>query len=210
MYLSVIFAFKRRLFYQSFKNNWRGGFSMKRKLLLALACLALMATLESQAQEKGDISTFGGYSHYIVDGNNGWNVSLAGNVTKHLALVTDASEHFKSANYAKKDFSLTFGPRYIHTIRNRVTPFAHFLFGLEHESPRARYEGLFSKPSYRALNALVYIIGGGADVRISNRLSVRALQIDLGCYKNSSSIIGLDGYLRASFGVVFRLTNASK
>jgi hypothetical protein len=181
---------------------------MKRVLVLTLACWIFMATFQTHAQEKDDISLFGGYSSYLFekDGNRGWNASLAGNLAKHLAFVVDASGHRKPAS----DFNLLFGPRYIHMIRNRVTPFTHILIGLEHESRRAHFSGLFSPISYRPNNAFACSLGFGADIRVRNWFSVRAFQLDVLVFKANGFPINLDGYLRASFGAVFRLNKAAK
>jgi len=181
---------------------------LKRTSVAALALGVLLAAFEAHAQEKGDISVFGGYSPYLFEnkaGNKGWNASLEGNVFRHMALVADVSGHTAPAS----DFSLLFGPRYVHTIRNRVTPFVHFLFGLEHESRQATITGLFSPIIYEPKNSFALGLGAGVDVKVSDRLSVRVIQLDPIIFFNNNFLFGWDGHLRASLGVVLRLNKAS-
>jgi hypothetical protein len=103
---------------------------MRKMHLLLLACIALIAPYAVKAQSRGNISVFGGYSYLnqALSSKHGWNVSLAGNVTRHIALVADFSGHSGSISWFQNsdkysDYSLLFGPRYVHTIGKRWTPF---------------------------------------------------------------------------------------
>jgi hypothetical protein len=187
---------------------------MKSGIQLFLFCLMLIAPFTAKAQDRGEISVFGGYSHaWNASTNHGWNTSIAGNVAKHLALVADFSGSYrtiKSSGYFQsedqyRNYSFLFGPRYVHTIQKRWTPFAHALFGLERETAKGRYTSGTTTISYGpyANNVFALAIGGGIDLRVNDRVSVRALQFD-GVGLTDNGFWGY--YLRASFGVVFRLT----
>jgi hypothetical protein len=199
---------------------------MNRAPVMVLACLMVIMTFEAHAQEKGDLNVFGGYSHLYpkLEGHQGWNASMAVNVSKHFALAFDVSGHYYSGhheysdgsgyyseNEKYKDFNILIGPRYVNSIHNRVTPFAHFLVGLHHRSDRGSDTIYGNTYSYdNTGNFFAGAIGGGVDIRITNRLSVRAFQLDCIFMKSSRFFLGWDGYVRASFGVVLRLNKASK
>jgi hypothetical protein len=192
---------------------------MNKIIVSLLVFWVLMTAFDAYAQEKNDISIFGGYSYIVypkLSGCRGWNASLASNVKKHLALAADLSGQYQSRNSANglsrgkyRDFSFLFGPRYVHSIRNRVTPYAQILFGLHHRSDQGT-DTLWGM-TYRymnSLNAFAVAIGGGIDVRVNDRFSVRVLQLDGIMMRNNRFFLGWDGYGRASFGAVFHLNKS--
>ena len=192
---------------------------MKRAILLFSSCLLWALPFTAKAQERGDVSVFGGYSHrWNANAIHGWNASLPGNVTNHMALVADFSGYYWSDSYAassyqseyqSRNYSFLFGPRYVHTIQKRWTPFAHALVGLERDTGEGWYSigstRTFYGPSSSHMLALAF--GGGIDIRVSNRISVRALQLD-GVGLESQGFWGY--YLRASFGAVIHLRKAPR
>jgi hypothetical protein len=161
----------------------------------------------SKAQDRGEISVFGGYSYLndVFSSKHGWNASLAGNVTRHVALVADFSGHYGPESWfqsANRNYSFLFGPRYVYTIGKRWTPFAHALIGNFWETQNIG--GSPAVPSgSTSTNWLALDLGGGVDIRMSSRISVRALQLDIVRISNGNSH---DHYGRVSFGAVFRLT----
>ena len=178
---------------------------MIRISLLFISFLVLMMPFTAQAQERGEISVFGGLSGTtdLWDGKNGWNVSLAGNATKHVALVADISGHYSSGSTGwwfgsapSHSYSFLFGPRYVHTFGQRWTPFAHVLFGAYSETA----QGIS-----RTMPALAF--GGGLDIRIADWLSVRVPQIDLVKAKDKDRRFD---YGRIAIGAVFRLRGTSQ
>jgi hypothetical protein len=179
------------------------------KRITLLFCLALMIPLAAHAQMRSEISAFGGFSSKIDlwDAKNGWIVSLAGNVTKHVALVADISGHYSSGSSgwfgSASSHSLTyvFGPRYVHTFGQRWTPFAHVLFGAYSETQRPGEPGSIS----RTMPALAF--GGGLDIRIRDWFSVRVPQIDVVKAKDKDCKCD---YGRIAIGAVFRLKKASQ
>jgi hypothetical protein len=186
---------------------------MAKKCLLLLACMALMTPLAAKAQSRGNIIVFGGYSYLnqVFLSKHGWNISIAGNVTRHVALVADFSGHYASNSWFQNsdrysDYSLLFGPRYVHTIGKRWTPFAHVLIGNFRETQKSNGSPVMDDGSISG-NWFALGIGGGLDIRMSNRISVRALQLDLIKLADRDH---RDYYGRASFGAVFHLNGVFK
>jgi hypothetical protein len=195
-----------------------------RNLILIFFGVWMIPVIEV-AQQRGEISLFGAYSNIHVWSSldiesHGWNASLAGNVTKHFALVADFSGYYNFSshsysssylsyrvNYKKRSYSFLFGPRYAHTIGKRWTPFAHLLLGLHREtrnstSSMAMFNGSFGR-NYPALD-----LGAGLDIRVSDRISIRPLQVDGLVFGNFSDLPS--GYVRTSFGAVFCLSKGAK
>jgi hypothetical protein len=200
------------------------------KILLCVFFWAAATPITLMAQERGEISLFGGYSRLYAlwsDAQQGWNVSLAGNVAKNVALVGDVSGLYSSANYAYSGYTFNgrtilaayneesrcgyhtfmFGPRLVVTIKNRFTPFVHFLAGEERYSLRQHHvsdsivQDISSSHNYFAVS-----IGIGADIKINNRVSIRPIQLDA-IGPRQSGHWDLQG--RTSFGAVFRLDKLS-
>jgi hypothetical protein len=185
---------------------------MNKGMALLLAGLVLLAATGASAQERGDISVSGGYSQQweLFNSMHGWDASIAANVMKHLALVGDISGYYNSetvfqSKYEYRNFNFLFGPRYVHTIGSRFSPFAHFMAGGYHASvDRSGASGL---PGSESDTWFAMDWGFGFDIRVSNRFSIRPLQLDLEriSKKDSSGYFG-----RATFGVVYRLNGASR
>jgi opacity protein-like surface antigen len=138
---------------------------------------------------------FAGYSYLRADREgqppqvrggdfHGWNVSIAGNPTRWLGLVFDASGHYGSYRItgipgapAKVDFrvhSFLFGPR-LNYRGARFTPFVHTLFGA------ARGDASASVVGFRSTDedtAFAMALGGGLDVKATDRISIRLFQTE--------------------------------
>jgi hypothetical protein len=188
----------------------------KKALVFLWPCLVWILPFTAKAQEKGEISVFGGYSYrWNTNENHGWHASIAGNIARHLAIVGDFSGHYGSNSYAgyafqtgdrSRGYAFLFGPRYVHTIQKRWTPFAHALVGVERHSSEGWYSwgGETNKISYgpNPDNVFAVAFGGGLDINLCRRISVRALQVD-GVGIADGGFWGY--YVRASVGVVFHL-----
>jgi hypothetical protein len=166
-----------------------------------------MVSFPAMAQDVGEIGVFGGYSESfeLFSSQHGWNASIAGIAATHLALVADFSWYTgKESYYEYRDCTFLFGPRYVHGIGKRWTPFVHGLLGLyqRNQDPSGSMAS-YNVPGSRNLFALD--LGGGIDVRVNNRLLVRILQLD-----GLRSSDGHWGYGRVSFGAVICLTGVSK
>jgi hypothetical protein len=109
----------------------------------------------------------GGCSHY-----NGWNASFARTLFWNVSLVADLGGHY-GREYEVIDnrvHTLLFGPR-LALHNGRVTPFVHVLFGVSRLKADAGGPAL-------SVNTFTLGAGGGVDLRMTRRWSVRMLQID--------------------------------
>jgi hypothetical protein len=186
-----------------------GRTEMKR-ILLIFSCLIGLAPSAAKAQERGEVSTFGGYlfSPGLDASSHGWNVSIARNTIKHLALVADLSGFSSSYmgmsgnKYEHGNFSLLIGPRVV--TGKGVTPFVQALLGLHCRNKNVTGYPLAYNYSSRK-NGFVLGLGTGFDIRVSNRISIRPLQLDFIAGVSKGIVYG-----RALFGAVIHLNGASR
>lgn len=150
---------------------------MIRTVLFAI-CLVFVTCLPVSAQDVPKVEVFGGYSW--AGGNfHGVNTSLTGNVNKWFGLTADFSGHYGSeqegAILVKKD-AHTFqgGPRFARRGK-RFTPFVYALFGFTrfHESATVAGQQLS-----QADTGFTSTFGVGLDVKVNDRVAIRAFQID--------------------------------
>jgi len=138
----------------------------------------------------------GVYSHatYNLNGGGG---QLIYNLNNWLGVVSELAGYaLISGSIQPAAMSYLGGPRFT-LRRGRVTPFVHTLFG-----------GVFSKDGINNTGyASVFgmAIGGGADVRVNRRLSVRPLQAEYFLMKFPDGANNRQNGFRYSTGVVFRL-----
>ena len=141
-------------------------------------CVMFLACLPAAAQDVPKVEVFGGYSW--AGGNfHGWTTSLTGNVTKSFGLVADISGHYGSEMdgpiLVNEDaHSFHFGPRFSHR-GTRLTPFAYALFGLTRFHERATIAGQRLSDADTGFSS---VLGGGLDVKVSDRVAIRAFQLD--------------------------------
>ena len=111
---------------------------------------------------------------------SGWIVSMTGYVYKSLGLSAQFSGNYGNAGFAGGGglstvprYAYQFGP--VYTFRwQRASAFTHALFGgVSQGVGQGAING--SAPSY---TAFLWSVGGGLDIKLSNRLSIRAAQID--------------------------------
>jgi hypothetical protein len=202
------------------------------KMLLCFFMWVAATPPAIMAQDRGEISFFGGYlrsgpGSFAI--GQGWNASLAGNVAKHVALVGDFSGLYHSSKYTYPGYTyngatifasyseesrnryhtLLFGPRLVYSIENRVAPFVHFLVGVQHYSSNDQYVSRSTTNNYSSSgNVFTGAVGVGADIRLNNRVSIRPIQLDAIGVRLSPG--RWDFQSRASFGAVFRLNKISK
>ncbi len=155
---------------------------------------------------------FVGYSYLRTDTTglgfslNGWNGSIAGNFNRWFGLVADFSGHYISTSSellgspirAKFNFhSFLFGPRFSYRTE-RMTPFAHVLFGVTRGRTSSSVDGFISSGTDVVFSMAA---GGGIDLRMNERISIRALQFDYFLTRFAESN---QHNLRFSSGFVFR------
>ena len=120
---------------------------------------------------------------------NGFNISGTGYLTKRLGLTGDFSVGFKTRTedfgiaQARSRFSLynfTVGPQVHFFGAHRLTPFAHALFGVSRRSLKlAATAGATSITSATdSTTSFTMNLGGGLDVRLSERFDFRLIQLD--------------------------------
>jgi opacity protein-like surface antigen len=165
-------------------------------------CSVCLTFLPVMAQDTSKAEVFGGYSW--AGGNfHGWNSSVTGNVTKRFGIVADFSGHYGNelagSILVKQDaHSFLFGPRFSFRGK-RFTPFVYALFGVTrfHESSTVSGQRFSASDS-----GFSSALGGGLDVRVNQRVSIRAFQID---YLRPNFFGEAHNRGRLAFGVVLHL-----
>ncbi len=125
---------------------------------------------------------FGGYSYFrgddTVNGSynlHGWNSAFIQNINQWVGIVADVSGHYGSPAAplldSQRNHTFLFGPQFSMRSHPRVIPYAHGLFGFSHVN--VGLAGVFTSDV-----GLAYGFGGGVDIKISDKLSVRAGQVD--------------------------------
>jgi opacity protein-like surface antigen len=174
---------------------------MLRKAFCSI-CLVCLTFLPVMAQDISKAEVFGGYSW--AGGNfHGWNASVTGNVTRRFGVVADFSGHYGSeldgSIRIKQDaHSFLFGPRYSFRGK-RLSPFVYALFGLTRYQESATISGQKLSGSDTGFSSA---LGVGLDVRVNNRVAVRAFQID---YFRPNFFGEAHNRGRLAFGVVLHL-----
>lgn len=174
-----------------------------RKILFAAILMALssVAAFAQTTSDYDKVNVFAGFSHNRVDtgidnndpeiddifdereGFNGFNASVTGNVSRYVGLKFDYSFHQKSFDFGadSTDFRLHNFLGGVQVKDNskeggRARPFAHFLVGAARAS--ADLTEFDDDLEDISETGLAFGIGGGLDVRVNDRLDVRAIQFD--------------------------------
>lgn len=171
-----------------------------------LAALLVFVSGAAMAQDHPKAEVFAGYSFLRVNpgqgvsGENfagGWHGSIAANVNNWFGVAGDISGHYKDiAGVNVNTHSFLFGPRISYRNNEKVTPFAHALFGAVRASG-----GGFSE------NAFALAFGGGVDAKINDRFAFRVAQFDyvLTRFDGPVSLTTQNQHnFRISTGIVFR------
>ncbi len=187
---------------------------MQRLPILFVLAATLCAPLHVFAQDSTSFErkdpraeVFGGYSDYraggkvngvtVPDFTTGWSSQFIVNTTHWVGIVLDVNGHYNSFATAH-DFAA--GVRFQRPLR-RIVPFAEGLMGMQHFSPKGQ-------PSQ---NAAAYAVGGGLDIKITPRFSVRPFQISYvnTLYDATSGSTNLDksyfNGIRAQAGLIYNL-----
>ncbi len=177
-----------------------------RKALIFLALLIL--PVSALAQQTPKVEVFGGYSNLTpnIDVNNfsnnfnlsGFNVSVTENLNSWFGGVLDFSTHFGTEAAFKTNMqSVMYGPVFAYRKHPRIVPFAHGMAGVVRGGPE--YLGIS-----KAETEFGMIGGGGVDLKISSRVSLRLVQADYLLTRFSSTH---QDNIRLSAGIVFRWGN---
>jgi hypothetical protein len=176
---------------------------MRRFILLTtgLAIALALLSIPSFAQEiyYPKVEAFGGFSISSVAVSStdpttgltsslrqsfmGWQGSVNGNLTHHLAIVGDFGGQYKTvAGIPMNSYQFLFGPR-IAFRGPRITPFVHAMFGGVKEgvgsfSLTDPISGLTITTPSVSSTGLGMGMGGGIDVNLNDRLALRVPQFD--------------------------------
>ena len=158
------------------------------------------------------------------EGFNGFEVSATGNFTRYLGIKADFSGHFKNRNF---DFSALGSPAARVDIKSRLfnflggiqlkdnsnegtfKPFAHALVGVAHARNSADFNAdvcaaVFPSPCPTdftdSQTGFAAAVGGGIDIRASDHISIRAIQID---YNPTRLFDSTQHNFRFGVGIVF-------
>jgi len=197
------------------------------KRLCVLLCL-IAAGVPAQDTPKAEI--FGGYSYQHWNSGtpfgginlNGWNASVTGNVNAWLGVTADFSGHYGSPQTVKTSrHAFLFGPRLTYRGHDKISPFAHVLFGGVRAHRGTTPPGPTGSPLPQLApvseTAFGLALGGGVDYKASSRVAIRLIQADylLTRFDQPSGIVcitfpcpttvnGTQHNVRLSFGVVWR------
>ncbi len=186
--------------------------------LLLILCLPLATFAQEEAPK---VEMFGGYSYLRINPGddidrislNGFNTSLAGNITKNIGIVGEFSRFTKTESVNLGDIfndpslgtvdsrirvsTLMFGPRF--TLRGgNAELFTHALFGAAQGSFRSSAAGASDEVSGYAF---AYALGGGFDIKLHDNFALRVAQLDYLGTKVAGEQLNS---LRYSAGVVIR------
>ena len=145
---------------------------------------------------------FAGYS-YAGTGSHGFDASVAGNLNEWLGLVADLGGQYvrlddQGFTETIRTHSALFGPRFSLRRGNRLVPFGQALFGVSHLKTQTNEFGgslTFSDTSFGMA------LGGGLDVRMTENLAIRAIQLD---YLQTRFFGETQNKGRVSVGIVLR------
>jgi hypothetical protein len=203
------------------------------KSLLSLLFVFICAAPAAAQDDPKKFEFFGGYSYLRADADevdppfddfknimDGFNVAATGYATKRFGLTADFSGHFHSAKgdfpggtlTAKlRTFNFTGGPQARFPNKSRVTPFARVLAGVAHNrlSIETAPPVILDPGNRLNLTDFTMLFGGGLDVRVGDRVSLRIVQFDYNpVFIRERPDLGIDSTrldnFRVSVGVVFK------
>lgn len=171
-----------------------------RKVGLVLILTALLAVPAMGQDEYPKAEVFGGFSYLNLDALGtrenalGFQASVAGNFHKNIGIVGDFGGQYKSIEgVTAHAYEYLFGPQ----------------FNYRTEKSNAFFHGLFGGASVggggASENGFAMGIGGGVDVKVSDHLAFRVMQVD---YLPTRIGEVWEHNFRLGVGIVF--TSASK
>jgi outer membrane immunogenic protein len=185
-------------------------------ILLAISLGLLSLSLpKASAQAPSEIELGGNFSYlrgnappgvcgcFSMYGGGGW---LGYNFISSLAVVGDvSSEHTSKIGGNPAGLTLTsfiLGPRYSWHHANRLVPFAQFLVGGAHASGgvTSGTNGLTGSE-----NAFAMTFGGGVDILLRSRVTLRAVQVEYYLTGFSNGSKNNQNSIRIGTGIVFNL-----
>jgi len=203
--------------------------------LLFLCCVPLAA---AQSDDRSRFEFFAGYSalraNYEAELPNppapvvvafagkqtlhGFNVSGTVYLKDGFGLTGDFSGHFKTNSLADplggniethiRVFNVLGGPQYRFGANSRVSPFVRSVFGVANTRAKLEVPSLNTSDTNSSTD-FALAVGGGVDVRVSERVDLRVFQVDYNpIFLSSNNPLGFGNTradnVRFSFGVVIR------
>jgi opacity protein-like surface antigen len=180
---------------------------MRKLMFLAILIVATASMAFAQNGDYNRVELSGGFSHARVDtgvedpdleddvadflqdrrGFNGFDVSIAGNLTRYFGLKGNLSGHFKSDSFTDGADTVNTRERMWNFLggvqvkdnskETRVKPFGHVLAGV------ARQDVRFTSPSSATAfdiddTNFAMKFGGGIDVRVHPRVDLRVIEFN--------------------------------
>jgi opacity protein-like surface antigen len=150
-----------------------------------LAALVVLFSGAAMAQDHPKAELFGGYSYARISPGSGftginlptgWHASVAGNLNNWFGIAGDISGNYGNPTILglkvnTKLHTYTFGPRISYRNNEKITPFAHAMFG--GANVRGSIFGVGVSDSGFAMT-----IGGGVDAKINDHFAFRVAQFD--------------------------------
>lgn len=196
--------------------------------VIICCCLALTPCAAQEPEPDPWVEFFGGYSYARADVTgiaqnrislNGWNASITGNTNRWFGFKFDFAGHYGTSKIAAPGVvcpptclpafrinnhahEFLFGPQFTYRT-NKIAPFAHVLFGLEHVSARTNLPLPLPLPPFSvstSQNGFAVAVGGGFDISMSKRFAWRT-QSD---YLMTRLFGRTENNLRVSTGIVAR------
>jgi opacity protein-like surface antigen len=136
----------------------------------------------------------GGFSYLRVEGGEnlyGWDASVMGNLNRWLGLGGEFSGHYGSGDgdfflpgtfgvsSSSSVYTFLFGPRFSYREHKKLKPFAHVLPGFA----RSAFSVTVNTPSTSvrtsaSTTGFAMALGGGLDIKLSDDLAFRMIQMD--------------------------------
>lgn len=141
-------------------------------------CLVCLTFVPVMSQEAPSVEVFGGYSW--AGGNfHGWSSSVTVNITKGFGITAEFNGQYGHEDVGQirinqDAHSFLVGPRYAFRGK-RFTPFVYGLLGATRFKESATIAGQKLSATDTGFSSAV---GGGLDVRVNDRVAIRAFQID--------------------------------
>jgi hypothetical protein len=160
------------------------------KKLILVMILTILGSIPVMAQENGvpKAEVFTGYSYLRTERGtnlNGFDFSVTGNVNKNFGITGEFGGLY-GRSFVDSAYTFMAGPR-LSARTGNVTPFVHALVG-----------GIGVPVEGEA--GFATALGGGVDVRVNDRISIRAIQAD---YLLTRLFNNTQHNARLSFGVIF-------
>jgi opacity protein-like surface antigen len=115
--------------------------------------------------------------------------------------VTNNDDIDISANYKYTDLAVLAGPRFAFRNSEKVTPFVHALFGLDHGKLAYDWTGTNPGSGEFKSNGIGIAVGGGFDVNFGDTIALRLAQVDYYLTRHNEDFLKNIAF---SGGIVFR------